>query len=778
MLSAFMMNKKQGLYLTLVIFIVTAIFYFANVDKIRGDAFFRIDALPTRVQLQEKFFSDRRALLVYGASDPAYANQYRQFAEDFKTRSRWIKVDVQSDRETSEEDLQNMTVLLLGTTRSNQVLDRMGEKIPVRFKNDGFEFNEKQYRDSTDIITLFYPNPANPQYAVNIISGNSDEHILNSLESAFWGMVGDYRILRNQRCLVFGLFSQDDSTLWQFDPVNHRNFEAERSSETETLHYRFHLHGMKLNSKELQQITIRREEAIREIQDFLQVEDPGLPLIDYHIYPGIEDKGLITGNTRLSHFEYKQNAVHTVISPDIQGDDFARAATLILRRRQGKPQQDVLELGLSVYFSRNWRSKGWLYWASCLYLSENMVPLHDLLDNQQLNRESNLVMEPLAASFVAFLIETWGKEKFIKSYHSWKVSPGQIREMEEGWHTYLKQLSIKYKDQIAKNRAEFPIPKGFQKGFCHAHEGYDIYNGYASQKSDQALAKLAEVGTNYVSITPFSYMRQPDQPAFFPHSRNAGSETDESIIHASNSAKKSGMSVLLKPHIWLGRSWPGEIEMKTGADWEKFFEYYYRWMLHYALLAEIYKIEILCIGVELSKAAIGQENHWIKLIGSLRKLYSGKLIYAANWGEEFENLQFWDRLDYIGINYYYPLSSSDDASREELKAGMKTVLKNIEKVHQRYQKPVILTEVGFTSTPAPWKQPHEEAGRKPVNLEHQAKCYQIVFESIYKKEWIGGIYWWKWPSYLEYGGVHNNDFTPNGKLAEKVVADWFHKTWD
>jgi hypothetical protein len=104
-----MMNKKLGFYLTVVIIVFTVIFNFTDVDKIRGDAFFRIDTLPTRVQLQEQFFSDRKALLVYGASNPTYAKQYRQFAEDFKARSRWIKVDIQSDRETSEEDLQNVT---------------------------------------------------------------------------------------------------------------------------------------------------------------------------------------------------------------------------------------------------------------------------------------------------------------------------------------------------------------------------------------------------------------------------------------------------------------------------------------------------------------------------------------------------------------------------------------------------------------------------------------------------------------------------------------------
>ncbi len=281
---------------------------------------------------------------------------------------------------------------------------------------------------------------------------------------------------------------------------------------------------------------------------------------------------------------------------------------------------------------------------------------------------------------------------------------------------------------------------------------------------------------NSVSLTPFSYMRDTHTPVFLRHSRSAGAENDESIIYAAASAHKFGLSVMLKPHLWLGSSWPGEIEMRSPQDWQKFFHYYKRWIRHFALLAEMYHIEILSVGVEMVKTTRNRPDDWRRLIGELRKLYSGQLTYAANWGEEFEKLSFWGSLDYIGLNCYYPLSESETATDAELREGASQIMQRIAKVATRFQKQVIITEVGFTSTPASWRQPHERAAGKPVDLEAQARSYRAFLSAAQEEPSLHGLYWWKWPSYLDYGGPGNNDFTPNNKPAEAVVSR-FYLNW-
>jgi hypothetical protein len=410
-----------------------------------------------------------------------------------------------------------------------------------------------------------------------------------------------------------------------------------------------------------------------------------------------------------------------------------------------------------------------------------MPPLAALLDNGAFVTQSYLIASPLAGSFVSFIVNSFGKRVLLDNYRTWQPSgPEEIERLEKGWHLYLDGVAARYNDQIDTDRDRFRQARGFQKGFCHAHEGYRIYDGYLSEASDAALGKLASLGTNAVSITPFSFMRDPNKPIPLPFSHGSGAENDECVIHSANTAQELGMSVMLKPHIWLGRSWPGEIEMKSDDDWKKFFGYYESWILHYALLAEMYDIETLCIGVELVRTTIGHEDEWRRIIASVRQLYSGSIVYAANWGTEFENISFWDALDYIGINCYYPLTDLDTAPLDELKRGARSVFRRIEKVHDRYDKPVLITEIGFTATEAPWKEPHQPVRRRQVDavgMEHQALCYRAIFEALYGEDWCEGIFWWKWPSFLEYGGRRNADFTPNGKPAEDVVREWYSRRW-
>ena len=174
----------------------------------------------------------------------------------------------------------------------------------------------------------------------------------------------------------------------------------------------------------------------------------------------------------------------------------------------------------------------------------------------------------------------------------------------------------------------------------------------------------------------------------------------------------------------------------------------------------------------LVKATLSHEEEWRQIIRNIRKVYQGKLTYSANWGDEFEKVGFWDELDFIGLNCYYPLSKQHNPSKKELRKNFNSVKNKIRSVYNTYKKPIVFTEIGFRSIDAPWKNPHAE-GDDTFNEQHQDLCYQVIFEGIQDEDWCGGILWWKFPSYLDYQGIENNSFTPNMKLAEATVKDWF-----
>jgi hypothetical protein len=525
-----------------------------------------------------------------------------------------------------------------------------------------------------------------------------------------------------------------------------------------------------VSDAEVKAVAERAEAAFDRTARFVGRSPEG-PSIRYFLYPTLEEKGLATGYTLPAHALAGAGEVFAALEPGFDGESDRVIAHMLLRRTLGPARSRVLEMGVAMYLAENWRGRGYRYWAARIGNVGGCADLGSLLDNRRLAGESYLIARPLAASFIAWAIEAFGRENLLEKYASWEPHPGEIEALQAGWRRYLKRLYPTAVERAHSRPAQGP--PDFQKGFCHAHEGYQVHNGYISRRSDQALEKLSNLGVNAVSLTPFTYMRNTRSPAPFPFSNGTGAENDESIVHAATFARKLGLAVMIKPHVWVRGSWPGEVEMDGDEEWDLFFDYYWRWIRHYAVLAEMYQAEILCVGVELSRTTIEHEVRWREIFGRVRQLYGGLITYAANWGDEVEQISFWDGLDFIGVNFYYPLAEDRDPSDVDLRKGVDRALDRIDEVARRWGKSVVITEVGFTSTPSPWIKPYERDRRAPPNEKSQARCYRAFGSALAEREGYAGVYWWKWPSFLEYGGPRHSGYTPNGKIAEEVVKRWF-----
>lgn len=300
------------------------------------------------------------------------------------------------------------------------------------------------------------------------------------------------------------------------------------------------------------------------------------------------------------------------------------------------------------------------------------------------------------------------------------------------------------------------------------------------------LRPLVDLHVSWIAQNPFGWQERHDSPRVVVATEGhvLWGESDAGLEATALLARRSGIKTLLKPHLWLTDNedgeWLGSIAMKDEQDWQRWFADYRAFMLHYARLAERTGMEALCVGAELRGTVVRREADWRKLIAEVRSVYRGKLTYAANWYQEFEEVPFWDALDFIGIQAYFPLSEKNAPSLDELKAGWRPHLEAIERVQKRTGKPVLFTEIGYRSTPDaaihPWEWP--DRSPRPGNddgLALQASCYEAFFETLWRKEWFAGAYMWKW--YPGGGGGRmrgsGGDFTPQGKPAETVLARWY-----
>ncbi len=179
--------------------------------------------------------------------------------------------------------------------------------------------------------------------------------------------------------------------------------------------------------------------------------------------------------------------------------------------------------------------------------------------------------------------------------------------------------------------------------------------------TEKEFQALVSNNVNWISQTPFAWQRDANSSSIRMNTtsdRIWWGESDDGISKTTELATKLGIKTILKPHIWVRDGWPGDVMMKSDTAWQSWFRNYEKFILHYARLAEKNKIEIFCVGTELQQTT-KREKEWRVIIAKVRSVFSGKLIYAANFHEEYEHIRFWDALDYIGVQAYFPLAKTN-----------------------------------------------------------------------------------------------------------------------
>ena len=300
-----------------------------------------------------------------------------------------------------------------------------------------------------------------------------------------------------------------------------------------------------------------------------------------------------------------------------------------------------------------------------------------------------------------------------------------------------------------------------------------------------SMEPIVRSNFNWVTFVPYAGMNAYDSPSLRIHRGDSERKRRRDSMWCNNikMVHDSGMKVFLKPHIWIRQSengkWRSDIDPEGDENWKTWRESYREFILYYAELAERANADMFCIGTELAALSTKRPDFWLELIAEVRSIYSGELTYAANWYKEYDRITFWDKLDYIGIQAYFPLSKKEYASVSEISKGWQKHLDEIESVHNKYGKKVLFTEMGYKSTNdsavKPWEwMDYSEQQKEKLSTETQANCYEAFFNSVWPKEWFAGVHIWQWrSSYYKSGGEENLDFTPQRKPAESVIAKGF-----
>jgi hypothetical protein len=311
----------------------------------------------------------------------------------------------------------------------------------------------------------------------------------------------------------------------------------------------------------------------------------------------------------------------------------------------------------------------------------------------------------------------------------------------------------------------------------------------------QGAAAMRATGANYASVVVTQYVQTYTSNTIAPETPNTPgynvstdplSPTDSAVAAAIQNLQAQGLTVFLKPQVdSVDGTFRGDFAPSNVAAW---FASYQTFILHYAQIASQNKVGGLIIGTELvSLTKTAYESYWDNIIAQIRSAYPGlTLAYGANATyatDEFTTVSFWDKVDIIGVDGYFPLTDQTDPTVAQLvaawtnnKSGL-NIVAALKSLQSQYNKPLIFTELGYVSAPGTNEAPYASAAAGAAyDPTEQDNCYEAFFE-VFSQEssWMKGVFWWAWT--VSPPGTNDTGYTPQDKpAAEATLAKWYGST--
>jgi hypothetical protein len=342
------------------------------------------------------------------------------------------------------------------------------------------------------------------------------------------------------------------------------------------------------------------------------------------------------------------------------------------------------------------------------------------------------------------------------------------------------QLAFASPGADAWKRAEVGGVRGVTIGPIENRYHPDV--GYGSAAYDQTLGEARAMGATWITVTPFGRVFDlsgtgVDLTFEAPFDRNR-----QDVERAIEMAHARGLHVMLVPHLWVeSGDWRGYIDPKSDAGWERWAASYERYVLTWARVAQATHVEMFSVGVELrSWVTTARSLSFAHVVSAVRRVYHGLLTYSANWDDVEQTVILGD-IDVVGINAFYPLADVQGATEAALLDGGRRVREKVHALAERWGKPVLFTETGYTTRPdpavRPWLWPEAIQGVK-VDEAAQAVAYRALMAPLLLEPDFAGFFVWR--VFADPNDVSQEPpwgFSPRGKLAELVVRDAFAARW-
>jgi len=303
----------------------------------------------------------------------------------------------------------------------------------------------------------------------------------------------------------------------------------------------------------------------------------------------------------------------------------------------------------------------------------------------------------------------------------------------------------------------------FQRGMSFTTWGAYSFN---STEAEEEILEMKEIGIEWVGVNIWWTQESITSTEIFP---GDWTDTPANITDFFKFIHEQGMKVLFKPMLdSQDEIWRSYIE--ASPDWIK---EYARFIRYTAEIAENGSVEVFSIGCEMGNWQV-HEDDVVSLIDDLREqdIYSGMLTYSANH-DSFWYINFWDKLDIIGVDAYFAFTLSYNPSLQDMIEVWNGFYDDLHKFQKKWKKPILFTELGCQNRDGCNIAPNDNK----FNLNQDEKEFQMFYESlfqskIWKAPWFKGTYWWMWDCRV-INELEDNGFTPQLPIIKSTIHKYY-----
>jgi len=348
------------------------------------------------------------------------------------------------------------------------------------------------------------------------------------------------------------------------------------------------------------------------------------------------------------------------------------------------------------------------------------------------------------------------------------------------------------------------------KGAVFGAEEWSPLFNYTTPEAELQLIRLQSTGSNWVRILVTYFQDSINTTSIYPIPKPSlfATASDSELEYIINLAHAMGFKVMLSPIIdpnWEistnhrsgpNSTWRGQIGLYYNENqWNTWFANYEKLITYYAAMAQSLNVDIFTVGAELN-TPFSRNTQFRAIVEKVRTVYHGNITAAVNHDQATSNqscsggmvceVTWYDTLDLIGIDAYFPLQTqSDEPSIEEIMEAWQVYVPAVENLSLKWNKSIVFVEIGYSSSYAAHAMPWAmdlisfndcSVWALCVFLQEQQNCYEAFFRTFWSQNWFDGVFWWLWRTDPHDGFTSDPGFSPVGKPAEMVMTQWYHQT--